>query len=116
MCFMKIFRKLGENSRFIEDAKLINYCILASLMDIKEQFEKAVKDSETLPQRPSNDTLLMLYALYKQSTEGDNVNTGPENPFDFVKKAKHEAWLAQKGKSSEEAMSEYIQLVEKLKG
>lgn len=85
-------------------------------MQTKELFEKAVKDSETLPERPSNDTLLMLYALFKQSTEGDNNNGGPENPFDFVKKAKHEAWLAQKGKSAEDAMNEYIHLVEKLKG
>ena len=85
-------------------------------MVTKELFEKAVKDSESLSERPSNDTLLQLYALYKQGTEGDNTKEAPENPFDFVKKAKHEAWLTLKGKTNEEAMKEYIQLVEKLKG
>ena len=85
-------------------------------METKELFEKALKDAESLSERPSNDTLLQLYALYKQATEGDNLNEAPENPFDFVKKAKYEAWLSLKGKSNEEAMKEYIQLVEKLKG
>ena len=85
-------------------------------METKELFEKAVKDSESLSERPSNETLLQLYALYKQATEGDNLKEAPENPFDFVKKAKHEAWLTHKGKSNDEAMKEYIQLVEKLKG
>ena len=85
-------------------------------METKELFEKAVKDSESLSERPSNDTLLQLYALYKQGTEGDNTKEAPENPFDFVKKAKHEAWSTLKGKTNEEAMKEYIQLVEKLKG
>lgn len=85
-------------------------------METKELFEKAIKDSESLSERPSNDTLLQLYALYKQATEGDNLKEAPENPFDFVKKAKHEAWLVLKGKSNDDAMKEYIQLVEKLKG
>ena len=85
-------------------------------METKELFEKALKDAESLSERPSNDTLLQLYALYKQATEGDNLNEAPENPFDFVKKAKYEAWLSLKGKSNEDAMKEYIQLVEKLKG
>ena len=85
-------------------------------METRELFEKAVKDSESLSERPSNETLLQLYALYKQATEGNNLNNVPENPFDFVKKAKHEAWLALAGKSAEDSMKEYIQLVEKLKG
>ena len=82
---------------------------------MKEQFELAVKEVDELKERPSNDTLLQLYSLYKQSTEGDNRNAPPENPFDFVSKAKYESWLALLGKSTEEAMQEYIALVEKLK-
>ena len=38
-----------------------------------------------------------------------------ENPFDFVSKAKYEAWKEQIGKSKEDAMQEYINLVQKLK-
>lgn len=85
-------------------------------MDLKEQFEQAVTESKNLPDRPSNDTLLQLYSLYKQGTTGDVNTDPPSNPFDFVGKAKYEAWASLKGKSSTEAMTEYIELVKKLKG
>lgn len=84
-------------------------------MELKEQFEKAAAESKALSEKPSNETLLQLYSLYKQSTEGDNNTDAPSNPFDFVAKAKYEAWSALKGKSSEAAMQEYIALVDKLK-
>lgn len=85
-------------------------------MDLKELFEQAVADSKNLPERPSNDTLLQLYSLYKQGTTGDVDSDPPSNPFDFVGKAKYEAWAALKGKPGTEAMSEYIELIKKLKG
>ena len=85
-------------------------------MDLKTQFEQAVTESKALPDRPSNDTLLQLYSLYKQATQGDASAEGaPSNPFDFVAKAKYEAWSALKGKSMEAAMKEYVQLINKLK-
>lgn len=84
-------------------------------MDLKQQFEKAVEDSKSLSEKPSNETLLKLYSLYKQSTEGDVNIDPPSNPFDFVNKAKYEAWAALKGKSRDLAMEEYINLVDKLK-
>ena len=84
--------------------------------DLKVQFEKAAAESKTLSEKPDNNTLLQLYALYKQGSIG-NVNTEPpSNPFDFVSKAKYEAWEGLKGKSTEDAMTEYIALVNKLKG
>ena len=83
--------------------------------NIKNLFEAAKRDVESLKERPSNETLLLLYALYKQSTEGDNNNENPQNPFDFVAKAKYEAWISQKGKSSDQAMQEYIDLVDRLR-
>ena len=83
-------------------------------MEIKEQFETAVKESKSLSEKPSNETLLQLYSLYKQATEGDIASEPPSNPFDFVGKAKHNAWAEQKGKSAEVAMQEYIAVVEKL--
>ena len=85
-------------------------------MDIKEQFEKAIVDSKSLSAKPDNETLLQLYSLYKQSTEGDVSGEAPSNPFDFVNKAKYEAWAALKGKSSEDSMQQYVDLVNKLKG
>lgn len=85
-------------------------------MDLKEQFEKAVAESKKIMEKPSNETMLQLYSLFKQSTQGDTTSTGPSNPFDFIAKAKHEAWAALKGKSREEAMQEYIDLINKLSG
>ena len=85
-------------------------------MELQEQFEQAAAASKNLPEKPGNDVLLQLYSLYKQGSAGDVSSEPPSNPFDFVGKAKYEAWLSLKGKSSEEAMQEYIALVNKLKG
>jgi acyl-CoA-binding protein len=82
-------------------------------MDLQQQFEQAVADSKSLTERPSNETLLQLYSLYKQATEGD-VNGDAPNMFDFVAKAKYEAWSSLKGKSQGDAMTDYINLVKKL--
>lgn len=84
-------------------------------MDLKQLFEQAVEDSKGLSEKPSNETLLQLYSLYKQGTEGDVNTEAPSNPFDFVAKAKYEAWSTLKGKSTEQAMQEYIDLIGKLK-
>jgi diazepam-binding inhibitor (GABA receptor modulating acyl-CoA-binding protein) len=84
-------------------------------MDLHQQFEQAVAESKGLSEKPSNETLLQLYSLYKQGSEGDVNIDAPSNPFDFVAKAKYDAWAALKGKSKDEAMNAYIELVSKLK-
>ena len=84
-------------------------------MELKQLFEKAAEESKELSDRPSNDTLLQLYSLYKQSIEGDVNVDPPSNPFDFVSRAKYEAWAALKGKTKNAAMQEYVDLVNKLK-
>ena len=56
-----------------------------------------------------------LYSFYKQGSIGDVNTEAPSNPFDFVAKAKHEAWAALKGKSATDAMTEYVALIQKLK-
>ena len=78
-------------------------------------FEQAVSDSKDLSERPSNESLLQLYSFYKQATDGDASEAAPANPFDFVAKAKYEAWVSLKGRPKEAAMQEYIDLVNKLK-
>ncbi|MBX9785163.1 MAG: acyl-CoA-binding protein [Chitinophagaceae bacterium] len=83
-------------------------------MELQQQFENAIAESKTLPERPSNETLLQLYSLYKQASEGDANGEAPANPFDFVAKAKYEAWEALRGMRKEKAMQEYIDLVKKL--
>jgi acyl-CoA-binding protein len=77
-------------------------------------FEKAVADSKNLPERPDNMTLLKIYSLYKQATEGDVEGKRP-GFTDMVGRAKFDAWAALKGKSSDEAKQEYVDLVESLK-
>jgi acyl-CoA-binding protein len=84
-------------------------------MELKEKFEKAVADSKTLPEKPASDILLKLYSLYKQATEGDVNTEPPSNSFDFVARAKYEAWSGLKGKTKDDAMQEYMELVSKLK-
>ncbi|MCY7420508.1 MAG: acyl-CoA-binding protein [Chitinophagaceae bacterium] len=78
-------------------------------------FQQAVIDSKQLPEKPSNDMLLQLYSLYKQATDGDVSGEAPSNPFDFVAKAKYEAWTLLKGKRTDEAQEAYINLVNSLK-
>ena len=85
-------------------------------MELKEKFLAAATESKNLSAKPSNDTLLQLYSLYKQASEGDINIQPPANPFDFVAKAKYEAWAALKGKTTTDAMTEYVELIKKLKG
>ena len=84
-------------------------------MELKQQFLQAAAESKQLSEKPDNDTLLRLYSLYKQGSEGDINTDPPSNPFDFVAKAKYEAWAALKGKTKEEAMTDYVALISKLK-
>ncbi|MFT4152402.1 acyl-CoA-binding protein [Parafilimonas sp.] len=60
-------------------------------MDIQQLFNETVAGSKLLSSKPDNETLLKLYSLYKQATEGDNANAAPSNPFDIVAKAKYNA-------------------------
>jgi diazepam-binding inhibitor (GABA receptor modulating acyl-CoA-binding protein) len=78
-----------------------------------QKFEQAVARSKELTKRPSNEELLQLYALYKQATEGDVTGERPGG-FDFKGIAKFDSWEELKGKSKEQAMAEYVALVDKL--
>ena len=83
------------------------------MSDLKTRFEQAAKDVQALPERPDNDTLLRLYALYKQGSEGD-VHGDKPGFFDFVGTAKYEAWTKLKGTDQTDAMQRYVDLVSKL--
>ncbi|MEF8715180.1 MAG: acyl-CoA-binding protein [Accumulibacter sp.] len=83
------------------------------MSDLQAQFEAAVASSKTLPERPDNATLLRLYALYKQVTEGDVAGRRP-GFADMVGRAKYDAWAAIKGTAADAAMQQYIAVVEKL--
>ncbi len=84
------------------------------MADLKSLFEKAVAESKSLPEKPDNMTLLKIYALYKQATAGDVEGKRP-GFTDMVGRAKWDAWNELKGKSAEDAMQEYVDLIESLK-
>lgn len=84
-------------------------------MTLQAQFEQAQADSKNLPERPDNMTLLKIYALFKQAAVGDADGKRP-GFSDMVGRAKWDAWDAIKGTSKEDAMQQYIDLIEELKG
>ncbi len=85
------------------------------MSDLKEQFQAATKAAKSLPERPDNDTMLELYALYKQGSEGDVSGSRP-GLFDFVAAAKYDAWAKLKGTEQDQARQRYIDLVQRLQG
>ncbi len=83
------------------------------MSDLTAAFDQAVLDSKNLSERPDNATLLKLYALYKQGSAGDNTETKP-GFGDMVARAKWDAWSKLKGRSQDEAMQQYIDLIAEL--
>lgn len=82
--------------------------------DLKTRFETAVEEVQKLPSKPDNDTLLEIYSLYKQSTKGDVSGKRP-GMLDFVGRAKFDAWAKLKGRTTDQAQQDYIDLVDRLK-
>ena len=85
------------------------------MSDLQSRFEQAAKDVQGLSERPDNDTLLRLYALFKQGSDGD-VHGEKPGFFDFVGTAKYEAWAKLKGTAPDDAKQKYVDLVKKLVG
>ena len=63
------------------------------MSDLKIAFEKAQDDVKKMTQKPSNDVLLKLYSLYKQSSEGDVSGKRP-GITDFKGRAKYDACVS----------------------
>ena len=85
------------------------------MTEINSRFEQAGIAAKSLPERPDNDTMLQLYALYKQGSAGDVSGSKP-GFFDFVATAKYEAWEKIKGLSPDDAKNQYIDFVQNLGG
>ncbi len=84
-------------------------------MSLEEQFSQAQERVNKLSRRPADLQLLELYSLYKQATMGDATGKRP-GAFDFKGHAKWDAWKAREGLSCEEAMRQYVELVDILEG
>ncbi len=85
------------------------------MSSLQERFAQARVDVNGLPSRPDNKIMLKLYALFKQATKGDVSGEEP-GAFDFVARAKYDAWSGVKGMSADDAMQQYIDLVRSLAG
>lgn len=83
------------------------------MADLKSRFDAAVANSKNVSERPDNATLLKIYALYKQATSGDNAEKKP-GFGDMVGRAKWDAWNGLKGTSGDDAMQQYVDLIESL--
>ncbi|CAI5670766.1 unnamed protein product [Oreochromis niloticus] len=87
---------------------------VATWVTAQTKFDEAAAEVKQLKAKPTDEEMLQIYSLFKQATVGD-VNTSRPGMFDFTGKAKWDAWEKQKGKSKENAMNEYVSLVEELK-
>lgn len=83
------------------------------MSNLADDFNRAAADVQNLPRRPDNKDLLQLYAWYKQATVGDVKGRRP-GFTDVTGRAKYDAWSRKRGKSVEEAMTAYIDLVDEL--
>lgn len=83
------------------------------MKNIEQKFKIAANEVQRLSERPDNETLLQLYALYKQATDGDISGKRP-GFTDFVGRAKYDAWSKLYGTSRDKAMKLYVELVSKL--
>jgi acyl-CoA-binding protein len=84
------------------------------MSELQTQFETAAAEAQQLSKRPDNDTMLKLYALYKQATKG-NVSGRRPGFTDPVGRAKYDAWAKLRGRSQDAAKQQYVALVEQLK-
>lgn len=84
------------------------------MSNLKTRFDQAFADSQNLTTRPDNNTLLKLYAAYKQATEGDNERDKP-GFSDMTARAKWDAWKKLEGMSGPDAMELYITLMDGLR-
>ena len=84
------------------------------MTDLQAQFETAAQEAQALPEKPSNENLLLLYSYYKQATSGDVDGKRP-GFTNMIGRAKYDAWANLKGTSQETAMQSYVNLVAQLK-
>ncbi|PKH06973.1 acyl-CoA-binding protein [Moritella sp. Urea-trap-13] len=83
------------------------------MTDLRAKFDATVEQVQngTAKKKPSQETKLEFYSLFKQATEGDVAAKKP-SIFDMVGFAKWSAWDKLRGLSSDQAMEKYISRVE----
>ena len=87
----------------------------APASELRQKFEDAKARLNTLTSPPDQMTMLTLYALFKQATEGDVAGRRP-GPTKLVERAKFDERQKIKGMTLVEAMERYIAVVDRLTG
>ncbi|GAA5941759.1 uncharacterized protein JCM15063_002663 [Sporobolomyces koalae] len=81
---------------------------------IHARFERAVDMIQSLPKsgpiQTNYDDKLLLYAVYKQATEGD-IKTSRPGMFDVLGRAKWDAWNKRKGLSQADCKRKYVDVL-----
>jgi len=80
-------------------------------MSLKSRFSRATKKVWRLNTKPDSNTLLLLYALYKQAIDGDCEDKARGG---LKERAKHKAWNKFNGTSEVDAMEQYCKIVDSL--
>ena len=108
--------RIGRYARSISMQRWSLSSSTISSSELSDRFLMATKLVASIPRTPSNEEKLELYALYKQACKGEAIENFETSVFDFVGKAKHEAWSKKRGMSKVKAQEEYIKMVETLLG
>lgn len=78
-------------------------------------FDEAFKNAQLIPQDTvPQDLQLVLYGLYKQATSGNTTKVYFQNTQDIRNAFKLNAWMQVKHLSIEEAMEQYIEIINNL--
>jgi len=80
------------------------------LTDLDKKFQEATEAVKQLAARPDNETLLELYGLYKQGSEGDVTGKRP-GMMNLIARAKYDAWSKLTGTAPDKAQQDYVDLV-----
>mmetsp|Transcript_10311 Transcript_10311/g.19784 ORF Transcript_10311/g.19784 Transcript_10311/m.19784 type:complete len:88 (+) Transcript_10311:237-500(+) len=87
---------------------------MTSVQDLQAPFDAAAENAR-ITNGVSNETKKQIYGLFKQATEGPLGDDRPRPGFlDIKGRAKYDAWKALGTMSKEEAMKQYIALIESL--
>jgi len=81
------------------------------MSDLEKQFAEA--QARIKPVTVPTETMLELYALYKQASAGDVSGDRP-GMLDVRGRAKYDAWAKKQGLSKDAAMQAYIALVDRV--
>jgi len=83
--------------------------------ELENLFEEAFENAQLVSQETVPQNLqLILYGLYKQATSGNINKNHDQNPQDIRNAFKLNAWMQVKHLTIEEAMEEYIAIINNL--